>query len=183
MTTPTSMPTQPATQPTRLLPRIAQLWLTYIKGQLLMALIVGAAMWVVWAALGLPGAFWLGALAGLMETVPGVGQGIAVIPASAIALIKGSTVVALPNWGFALIVAGVYLALQQVGALWVQPRIVGERLDLHPLVALAAVIVGGLIGNVVGAYLAVPLLVTAREVWRYARGKRSEKRSNFSSNS
>jgi predicted PurR-regulated permease PerM len=126
------------------------LWLTYIKGQLLMALIVGAAMWVVWAALGLPGAFWLGALAGLMETVPGGGQVIAVIPAAAIALIKGSTVVALPNWGFALIVAGVYLALQQVGALWGQPRIVGER-PICNVVALAAVIVGGLIGNVVGA--------------------------------
>lgn len=155
----------------RLTSRIVDLWVTYLKGQLLMAVIIGLITWVVGAAIGLPGAFWLGLLAGILTTIPSLGPLLAAIPAAVVALIEGSTVINVQNWVFALIVAGVFILIQQLSSLLIEPYIVGKRLDLPPLVVFIAVVIGAIVANVVGAYLAVPLLVTLREVVRYLSAK------------
>ena len=152
-----------------LLNRLGQLWLTYIQGQLLLALLVGMITWTVNAAIGIswPGA--LGLLAGLLETIPTFGPLIATIPAVAIALWKGSSIITLPNWGFALIVLGIYVAIQQIEAIFLQPRIMGSRLDLPPLAVILAVLIGATLGNVLGAYLAVPVVASIREIVLFFR--------------
>jgi predicted PurR-regulated permease PerM len=149
--------------------QIGRLWVAYIKGQLVYSLIMGILTWVVGAAIGLSHALPLGLLAGIMETVPGVGAILAAIPAAVVALWRGSSVIAVENWVFALIVVGVYVLLQQIGELLIKPRVFAHELHLHPLVVLAAILIGALVANVVGAYLAVPLLVTVREIVRYVR--------------
>jgi predicted PurR-regulated permease PerM len=152
-----------------LLRRIARLWMLYIKGQLLMSLIIGLLTFLVGLAIGLPYAFALGLLAGILETVPNIGIGslIALVPAVGVALWQGSGFIPVQNWVFALIVVGAYGVVQQVGALVIHPRMVGKWLDLPAIVVFLAVILGAAVGNLVGAYLAVPLLVTGREVARY----------------
>jgi predicted PurR-regulated permease PerM len=151
--------------------QIGRLWVAYIKGQLVFSLIMGLLTWVVGAAIGLSYALPLGLLAGLLETVPGVGAILATIPAAGVALWQGSSVIAVENWVFALIVIAAYIVLQQVGELLIKPRVFGHELHLHPLAVLAAIIIGALVANIVGAYLAVPLLVTVREIVRYVRYK------------
>ena len=47
------------------------------------------------------------------------------------------------------------------------PRILGQTLNLHPLVVMIAAIVGGLMGGLVGLLLAVPLLATLRIIGHY----------------
>jgi len=152
-----------------LLRRIVRLWMLYIKGQLLMSLIIGLLTFLVGLAVGLPYAFFMGLLAGVLETVPNIGIGslIALVPAVVVALWQGSRFIHVQNWVFALIVVGAYLVVQQVGALVIYPRIMGKRLDLPAILVLLAVILGAAVGSIVGAYLAVPLLVTAREIARY----------------
>ena len=152
-----------------LLRRIGELWLIYIKGQFLAALIVGAIIWVVSAAIGLSWAPLMGLLAGLLQTVPGVGAVLAIVPAAIVALWRGSSVIAVEPWVFMLIVIAAYLVVQQISNLIIEPRLTGSRLRLPPLVVLLAVVVGAVVGNVIGAYLAVPLLVTAREIVRFVR--------------
>lgn len=78
----------------------------------------------------------------------------------------------MENWVFALIVAGAYLAVQQICALVIEPRLVGKRLDLPPFVVLLSVLAGAAIGGILGAYLAVPLLASAREIVRFVRATR-----------
>jgi len=46
------------------------------------------------------------------------------------------------------------------------PRIMGRQLELHPLAAIFAVLVGAEVGGIVGIYLAVPLTAALRVVWR-----------------
>lgn len=150
-----------------LLRRIVRLWMLYIKGQLLMSLIIGLLTFLVGLAIGLPYAFFLGLLAGVLETVPNIGSLIALVPAVLVALWQGSRFIHVQNWVFALIVVGAYLVVQQVGELVIHPRIMGKRLDLPAIVVLLVVILGAAVGNIVGAYLAVPLLVTVREIARY----------------
>ena len=150
-----------------LLRRIVRLWMLYIKGQLLMSLIIGLLTFLVGLAIGLPYAFFLGLLAGVLETVPNIGSLIALVPAVVVALWQGSRFIHVQNWVFALIVVGAYLVVQQVGELVIHPRIMGKRLDLPAIVVLLVVILGAAVGNIVGAYLAVPLVVTVREIARY----------------
>ena len=88
-----------------------------------------------------------------------------------VALWRGSSALPVPNGAFALIVLAGFIAVQQVESLLIAPHLLGKRLDLPPLLVLAAVIVGGLAANVVGAYLAIPLLVAGREILAYARRK------------
>ena len=47
----------------------------------------------------------------------------------------------------------------------VSPRVLGGTLKLHPLVAIAAVLMGGELGGVVGVYLSIPIAATIRIVW------------------
>lgn len=154
-----------------LLRRIGRTWVTYVKGQLLVALIVGLIASAAGSLIGLAGASVLGFAAGILTTVPSLGALVATVLAAIVALWQGSSILPVENWVFALIVAGVYLAIQQVGVLVIEPRIVGKRLHLPALVVLMAVIVGAAIGNVIGAYLAVPILVTAREIVRFTHRK------------
>jgi predicted PurR-regulated permease PerM len=144
--------------------RVLDLWLAYIKGQFLISLLIGALTWVVSAGIGLPGAAVLGALAGVFETIPSLGPLIAMAPAVVIALWQGSSVIPVDNWVFALIVVGAYFAVQQIGNLFIEPHVMGRQLHLPPLLVLICVLAGAALGGVVGAYLAVPLAATVREV-------------------
>lgn len=152
--------------------RILGLWVAYIKGQLLIALLIGLLTWVVSAGIGLEGAATMGALAGIFESIPGLGPLVAMVPAVAMALWKGSSVIPVHNWVFALIVVGAYAAVQQIGTLIIQPRVLSERLQLPPLLVFVAVIAGAALAGVAGAYLAVPLLATLRELAEALRPRR-----------
>jgi len=154
-----------------LLRRLGDLWVAYIKGQLLLSVITGGLTWVIGAAIGLPGSLWLGLLAGILNTIPNLGPVVAVIPAAVVAFWRGSSLIAVDNWAFALIVIGLYVLIQQVTALVIEPHLMGRRLDLPPLVVLIAVVAGAVVGNVAGAYLAVPLVATMREIGRFACNK------------
>ncbi|MGC9359090.1 MAG: AI-2E family transporter [Anaerolineae bacterium] len=157
--------------------RIARVWLLYLRGQLLSALSIAVLTWVVGAGLGLAGALWLGLFAGLMETVPHIGPLVAVVPAIVVALWKGSTVIDVANWQFALIIAAVYVAIQQIGSLIIQPKVLGKELDLPPLVVLVAIVAGTAIGGIAGLLMAIPILVTAREIVAYAIERRKGARA------
>jgi predicted PurR-regulated permease PerM len=165
MSTPSSPPS--------LAERLVTVWVTYVKGQLVLALVIGGLTWVVSAGIGLKWALALAAVAGLFETVPSVGPIVAVIPAVIVALWQGSSVIPVENWVFALIVLGVYVLIQQVGALIIEPLVLGERLHLPPPLVFIGVIAGAVLGGVVGALLAVPLIASVREVIVYLQERRA----------
>jgi len=144
--------------------RIGRIWLTYIKGQLLIALITGGAVWALNAAIGLHWALPLGCLAGLLNTVPSIGPLIAIVPAAIVAVWKGSSVLPVNRWLFGLIVIGAYLLFQQISALFIEPWITGKRLRLPALVVLLSVFIGALVGNIIGALIAVPVVASLREI-------------------
>ena len=150
-----------------LVDRLGSLWITYIKGQFLLSLIIGGMTWTVSSAIGLSWAGILGVTAGIFETIPSLGPVIATVPAVIVALWKGSSVISVENWVFALIVLGVYVAIQQIGSLLIEPRVMGKRLNLPPLAVLLTVILGAALGGIIGAYLAVPVLASLVEIVQF----------------
>ncbi len=84
--------------------RVKAVWMNYLRGQLLLMLIVGVVFSLAWTIIGIPGALVLGIVAGFLTLIPDVGPFIAAALAAAVALLEGSSWIQLPNLGVALIV-------------------------------------------------------------------------------
>lgn len=152
--------------------RLDSTWKSFFRGQILLSVTVGLVVFVATAALGLPGSLVLGILAGVLEVVPTLGPVIALIPAVLLALIEGSNFLPIDNnLVFALIVVGVYILIQQIENNVLVPRIMGQSLDLHPLVVLVGVVVGASFAGVLGAFLAAPVLASLKILGWYAHAK------------
>lgn len=130
----------------------------YIRAQLLLAAISLVVYTAVLSALRVPYAEVLGVLGGLAEFVPVVG------PLVAAASILG--VAFLLNYQHLLLVV-IFLGVWRLIQDYVNsPRIMGRSIELHPLAALFAVLVGAEIAGVLGVYLSVPIMAALRIVFR-----------------
>jgi len=165
---------QPA-ETASLIDRIVRLWIAFVRGQLTLMLVIGVSTWLGLTALGVPGAPYLGIVAGLLEIVPRVGPVIAMLAAAGVALWKGSTYLQISPQLLAGLVILFSILLQQLENLLIAPRVMGDALELPALVVLAGITIGGLVGGVPGAVLATPLLATGREVVRHVRRRRRGK--------
>jgi len=82
-------------------------------------------------------------------------------------LFRGSNFLPMSNFWFAVLVAGLYIVIQQIEGNLLLPRILGRSLNLHPLLVLIGIIVGGSMAGILGMLLAAPVLATLRIVGRY----------------
>ena len=155
----------------QLVRKIHKIWTGFIRGQIHLMLIVGLFIWIGGFILGLPQAFFLGVIAGFMELVPSLGPVLAAIPAVLIALIFGSTHLAVSHQIFALIVIVFYTLVQALENQLLVPRIMGGAVDLPPLIVLIGVIVGAEAFGILGALLATPTIATGKLIFRYIYGK------------
>jgi hypothetical protein len=151
----------------RLRLRITDVWNAFLRGQLLLSLAMAVLTTVVCYAIGLPYAWIMGLLAGLMEFIPSVGPFIAAAPAVLVALILGSSIIPLGNFWFAVVVVGAYILIQQIEGNILIPRIMGRTLNLHPLLVFIGIIVGGSLAGILGMLLAAPVVATLRVLGRY----------------
>jgi predicted PurR-regulated permease PerM len=105
----------------------------------------------------------------VLESIPVIGPMVAVVPAVIISLFFNSpvTTVLLVVW---------FVVYQQIVTNVLGPRVMGLAVGIHPLEALAAVLIGYPLGGLLGAFLAVPIAgavhVFVREAYAYfALGK------------
>jgi predicted PurR-regulated permease PerM len=120
----------------------------YVRGQLLVAFLVGLVVGVGFWLIGLPLAASLGFLAGVFNLIPFVGVIVSSVPALLLALPMGLSKVLLA-------VLVLWLANQLEGNLF-GPLIVGRATRLHPVTAIAAILIGASLLGLWGALLGVP---------------------------
>lgn len=157
-----------------LLRRIGLVWQSFLRGQLILSVVVGSVTWLALTMVGMPGALIFGILAGLFEVIPNLGPILAMIPAVVTALIQGSNVLGpmgIDNLGFALITVGIYFLVQQLENNILVPRIIGDSINLHPIVVICAVAVGLSTAGILGALLAPPVVATFRVIGSYIHAK------------
>lgn len=158
-----------------LLGSVARVWSAYFRGQITVSLILALMTWVGATAIGLPAAFLLGIAAGVLALIPNLGPILSFIPAVIVALVQGSTYLPLSNLTFALVVALLYLIIQQLEGNLITPRIVGQAVDLPPVLVLLGVAVGASTAGLLGAVLAAPVLATGRVLTIYAWNKLTDR--------
>jgi predicted PurR-regulated permease PerM len=140
---------------------------SWIRGQLVLGLVVGVATFIGLLVLGTfvdpvfsRYAVLLAVIAGVLELLPVIGPIIAAVPA----VLLGATA------GPAGVVAALilYFAIQQVENTILVPKIQGDATKLHPAVVIFSLIIGGAIAGLLGAILALPIAATLRDLYVYA---------------
>jgi predicted PurR-regulated permease PerM len=134
----------------------------YLRGQLLVMLILAAYYSIGLALFGLDLALPIGVFTGLAMFVPYVGFGIGLILAILAGLLQFVSIKAI------VMVAVVYGSGQIIESLFLTPRLVGERIGLHPLAVIFMLLAFGQLFGFVGVFIALPasavLLVAARRL-------------------
>lgn len=144
------------------------IWRAYLRGQLILALTMGVVTWAALAAVGVKNAVALGILAGALEFLPVIGPFISGIVAVLVAIFQGTNSFDLNFWQFALLVTVIMLVLQQLENSILVPRIVGQALNLSPLLTLVAVFMGSSVAGILGAILAAPVAATIKLLATYS---------------
>ncbi|UCG24334.1 MAG: AI-2E family transporter [Chloroflexota bacterium] len=152
----------------RVIREFDRIWRAYLRGQIVLAVIIFLAVWTSLSILGVQNAFGLGVLSGLLEFLPVIGPVVGTIVAAAVAFLQPTNYLGLEPWVFALVVIGVMFVIQQIENNVLVPRIVGGALDLHPLVIIIGVFMGAALAGLIGAILAAPVLATIKLLGTYA---------------
>lgn len=153
----------------RLYKEVKLVWEAYLRGQLLLSFLIGLITGVILAALGLPGAWAIGVLAGFADFVPSVGPTVAAIIAGLFAWATGSSYLPLTDFWFAIVVIGLFALIQVVENVWLRPRIMQRQLQLHPGVIIIAIIGAIALVGVLGGLLVIPVMGTVGVVGGYLR--------------
>lgn len=121
---------------------------SYISGQALVCLYVGTGAYITFKLLGIPYAFLLACIAGMMDIIPYIGPWIGVAPAFIIAFANSPQ--------SALILALSIVVIQLGESYLVYPLIMGKSLNMHPLTIILILLVAGNLAGLVGMILALP---------------------------
>lgn len=146
----------------RLVQNTMRIWDAYLRGQVILGIIIGTIVWLTLTLLGVDNALELGLLSGLLEFLPIVGPVIGAVAAVLVALLQNGNPWDLSPWLFALIVLAAMIVIQQLENGVLVPRIVGDALDLHPIAVMVGVIMGSSLAGLLGAILAAPVLASLK---------------------
>jgi predicted PurR-regulated permease PerM len=107
--------------------------------------------------LGFSNAIVLGLLAGVLEFIPVAGWMLAA------GTILTFGFVTHAHWIWMLLLLVLWRVVMDYG---IAPRVMGHELELHPLLAIFTMMIGGAVGGIVGIYLSIPVVAAARVIWR-----------------
>lgn len=134
----------------------------YIRGQFIVCMIIGIFAYIGYWFIGLPYALLLAAIVAVFNIIPYLGPFFGAAPA----LIVASTI----SVKMVLYVVLVNTACQILEGNIISPQVVGRSLQLHPLVIIFAVLVGGEVAGVIGMILAVPFVAVMKVVLQHVSG-------------
>jgi len=146
---------------TRLAQQCDEVLSAFLRGQLLVMLALGIVYSVGLAAVGVDLALLLGTLAGLASVVPYMGFIVGIV-ASGIA-----TYLQFHEWMPLVYVACVFSLGQMLEGMVLTPMLVGDKIGLHPVAVIFAIMAGGQLGGFVGVLLALPVAAVTMVLLRY----------------
>jgi predicted PurR-regulated permease PerM len=130
----------------------------YIRGKVILG-----ALSFTYASVGLlllrfPHPLALGILAGMLEFIPIAGWMLAATTIIVVGLFTHS------HWIWMALLLAIWRMLMDY---WIAPQVFGRELEMHPLLAIFTLMVGGAVGGLPGAYLSLPIAAVIRVVWKH----------------
>ncbi|WP_084052432.1 AI-2E family transporter [Desulfonispora thiosulfatigenes] len=124
---------------------------TYINGQLLVAAIIGSLMFIGYLIIGMPNALLMGSFSLITAVIPILGAFLGILPAILVAL----TI----DFGLVIKIAITAIIVQQLEGNIITPKIMGNKLNLHPLAVIIIIIVSMKLLGLLGAFIGIPLFL------------------------
>ncbi|MEP6634191.1 MAG: AI-2E family transporter, partial [Luteimonas sp.] len=134
----------------------------FLRGQFLVMLIMGAMYGAGLRIIGIDLGILIGLIAGLFTFVPYLGPATVVVLGSIAALVQYG------DWKHVLGVLAVFGVGQTIESYWLTPKLVGNRIGLHPMAVIFAVLAGGQLFGFLGMLLALPVAAIVNVLLRYA---------------
>ena len=145
----------------------------FLRGQFLVMLAQGTFYAIGMTLVGLKLGLLIGMVAGLISFVPYLGATVGLLAGLIAAFVQ-------PEGGgmtLALLVAAVFTAGQLLESYVLTPRIVGDRIGLHPVAVIFAIMAGGQLFGFLGMLLALPVAAVANVLLRYAHERYTQSRT------
>lgn len=131
----------------------------FIRGQIIVAALVGILTGIILVLIKVKYAVMLGAFAGISNIIPYFGPFIGIIPTIILALLDSPTK--------AIYAAGGFIIVQQIECSVLSPKIIGESVGIHPVYVILALIAGGKLMGIAGLIIAVPALAAIKLTMRH----------------
>jgi len=138
----------------------------YVRGMLLVCIIIGAATALLLYIAGVSAYLTLGLLTGIAQLIPYIGSIAAGVLVVGIPLLQG-------NVNAALIVAILYIILNILQANLIVPTVLGREIKLHPVTIIIVLLIGGEFGGVLGMIVAVPIAAIISNIHHWYRELRA----------
>ena len=168
----------------RLLRRFNLIMRDFVYGQFILCVLAGAVVWLGLAALGVKYPITMGVLAGITRAIPIIGPIIGGIPIILLTWVTKGTTTALAVLGF-------FTLLHLVESKFIMPMLIGDRMELHPIVIIlvlliggeaGGIVIGGQLGALLGMFFAAPvaslLRIIVRRYWLQLRHDRPSRPSS-----
>jgi len=139
----------------------------FLRGQLLVMLAQGTIYAIGMSLVGLRLGLLIGLIAGLISFVPYLGAILGIVMALMAAIMQQGGL----DWTLMLLVSGVFAIGQLIESYLLTPRLVGDKIGLHPMAVIFAVMAGGSLFGFLGLLLALPVAAIANVGLRHAHGR------------
>jgi len=149
--------------------RIRRMLYAYVRGQLIIAGMIGILSGIACAVLGLADPVALGLLAGITAIIPYLGPFLGAVPA----VLVGLAISPLK----ALLIAVAYFVISNVILNFVYPKVMGDAVKLPPILVIVAFIAGFSWAGVLGMFVAVPIAASLRILFDHIYPRLYEKRA------
>ena len=143
----------------------------FVRGQLIVGLIMAGLYSIGLFFCGTPMSLFIGLLAGLASLVPYLGLVFGFVPAAILTFMQTQ------DWVLVFGVAGVFAVVQGLEGMIITPRIVGEKIGLHPVAIILAVLLGAEFFGLVGVIVSVPVAAALNVL--FTHGLNEYKSSSF----
>jgi predicted PurR-regulated permease PerM len=140
----------------RLFDEVGRILESYVRGQLLIAVCMAALYALGFAVLRVPAWAGIAAITGLLNAIPYVGTALGLLLATGFTLADGGGL-----WRIMGVVS-VFVVVQSIEGYLLTPRIMGSRLNLHPMAVFLGLLIGGKLFGLLGVILAIPTIAVTK---------------------
>lgn len=147
--------------------QIDQVLSAYIRGQLLLIVIMSVLTYIPLSILNVPYAMVIAIASGVLELIPILGPWSAAGIAMTVAFFQPEAPFGLSSMGLAGLIGLIYFTLRQIEDSFIIPNVVGHLVKLHPAVVIFAILSGGAVAGALGLLIAIPLAAVTRILLTY----------------
>ncbi len=134
----------------------------YIRGQLLLIVIMSVLLYIPLSILRVPYALVIAVASGILEILPIIGPWSAAAIAMLAALFQPAVPFGLSNLGLAALIGIIYFVLRQIEDHFIIPNVMGPLVRLHPAVVIFAILAGGALAGAFGLFISIPVAAVIR---------------------